>query len=241
MNLLLRTASQIVNPLDSRRRFGFGSGVSGDSAFNPLIYSPAAWLDASQETLTNGDAAQPLDFSGNSRQFKNGTSTRRPTFTTNRQNGKPGFVFDAVDDYVLPDAALAIAMAFIVCKYNGSTFSGYSGLLNNMGNGGGDHFLIGDSGGTTFYPFHASLGTVTYRLNRAVSASRAAPMNAAGLITVKVATPQAGIRPGFGGDRLLAGRWWNGDLYEALLFTTAVSDADCVLIENYLAAKWGTP
>lgn len=241
MNLLLRSPSQIVNPLDSRRRFGFGSGVGGASAFNPLIYSPAAWLDASQETLTNGDAAQPLDFSGNGRQFKNGTSTRRPTFTTNRQNGKPGFVFDAVDDYVLPDVALAIAMAFVVCKYNGSTFSGYSGLLNNMGTVDGAHFLSGDSGLTTFYAFPVSLGTVTYRLNRAVSASRAAPMNAAGLITVKVATPPAGIRPGFGGDRLQAGRWWNGDLYEALLFTTAVSDADSVLIENYLAAKWGTP
>lgn len=241
MNLLLRTASQIVNPLDSRRRFGFGSGVGGASAFNPLIYSPTAWLDASQETLTNGDAAQPLDFSGNGRQFKNGTSTRRPTFTTNRQNSKPGFVFDGVDDYVLPDNHLAIAMAFIVCKYNGATFSGYSGLINNMGNGGGAAFLIGNSGGTTFFPFDAALGTVTYRYNRAVSASRAAPMNAAGITTTKVTTPQTGIAPGFGGDRLLAGRWWNGDLYEALLFTTAVSDADCVLIENYLAAKWGTP
>lgn len=33
MNLLLRSPSQIVNPLDSRRRFGFGSGVSGAEAF----------------------------------------------------------------------------------------------------------------------------------------------------------------------------------------------------------------
>ncbi len=241
MNLLLRSPSQIVNPLDARRRFGFGSGVTGESAFNPLIYSPAVWLDASQETLTNGDAAQPLDFSGNGRQFKNTTSTRRPTFTTNRQNGRPGFVFDGVDDYVLPDNHLAIAMAFIVCKYNGATFSGFSGLLNNMGGTGGAAFLIGTSGSTVIYPFDASLGTVTYRFNRAVSASRAAPMNATGLVTVKVTSPQTGIQPGFGGDRLLAGRWWNGDLYEALLFTTAVSNADCVLIENYLAAKWGTP
>ena len=36
MNLLLRTASQIVNPLDSRRRFGFGSGVTGGAFVGPL-------------------------------------------------------------------------------------------------------------------------------------------------------------------------------------------------------------
>lgn len=212
-----------------------------NSAFNPLTLSPAVWIDASQETLSTGTAAQPLDFSGNSRQFKNATTTRRPTFTTSRQNGKPGFVFDGVDDYVLPDNHLAIAHIFIVCKYNGATFSGYSGLINNMGNGGGAALLIGNSGGATFYPFDATLGAVTYRYNRAVSASRAAPMNAAGITTTKVTTPQTGITPGFGGDRLLAGRYWNGDLYEALIFTTAVSDANCVLIENYLAAKWGTP
>ena len=150
-------------------------------------------------------------------------------------------MFDGVDDYVLPDSGIAIAMAFIVCKYNGSTFAGFNGLLNNLSSSGGDHFLIGNSGGTTLFAFPGSLGTVTYRFNRTVSASRAAPMNAAGLMTVKVTTPQTGVTPGFGGDRLLAGRWWNGDLYEALIFTTAVSDANCVLVENYLASKWGTP
>ena len=242
MNLLLRAPSQIVNPLNSRRWFGFGSGVRGESAFNPLIYSPAVWLDASQETLTNGDAAQPLDFSGNGRQFKNGTSTRRPTFTTGLQNGLPGFVFDGVDDYVLPDApAIAMAMVFIVCKYNGATFAGFNGLFNTLNTGGGDHLMIGQSGGTTFFPFPASVGTATYRFNRAVSASRAAPMNATGLCVLKVATPPSSTQIGLGGDRLLAGRWWNGAVFEVLQFTTAVSDTDCALIENYLAAKWGTP
>lgn len=44
MNLLLRSASQIVNPLDARRRFGFGSGVSGAEAFIGALDAYAASL-----------------------------------------------------------------------------------------------------------------------------------------------------------------------------------------------------
>ena len=46
MNLLLRSPSQIVNPLDSRRRFGFGSGVSGAEAFIGPLDAYASGLAA---------------------------------------------------------------------------------------------------------------------------------------------------------------------------------------------------
>jgi hypothetical protein len=242
MTPLLRSPSQLVNPLARQRFLGFGTAPGGAAAFNPLSLSPSTWLDASQETLTNGDAAQPLDFSGNGRQFKNTTSTRRPTFTTGLQNGRPGFVFDGVDDYVLPDAGLAVKWVFLVAKHNGATFPGFSGFYNTLNSGGGDHTMIGNSGGTALFAFPGSLGTVTYRLNRAVSAGRAAPMNAAGLMVAKFGNAiSSALRQGLGGDRLLAGRWFNGTVFEHLEFTADLAEADCAALENYLAAKWGTP
>lgn len=227
-----------IDRLRRRPRF-----VASGATFNPLSLSPSTWLDASQETLTNGDAAQPLDFSGNGRQFTNATSTRRPTFTTNLQNGRPGFVFDGVDDYVRPASGIAIRWVFLVARHNGATFPGFSGFYNNLSSGGGDHTFIGSgSGGTTLFAFPGSLGTVTYRFNRAVSASRAAPMNAAGLMVAKFGTAiSAGLAVGLGGDRLLAGRWFNGTVFELLEFTADLAEADCAALENYLAAKWGTP
>lgn len=243
MTPLLRSPSQLVNPLARQRFLGFGTAPGGAAAFSPLSLSPSTWLDASQETLTNGDAAQPLDFSGNGRQFKNGTSTRRPTFTTGLQNGKPGFVFDGVDDFVHAESGLAVKWVFLVAKHNGATFPGFAGFYNNLSSGGGDHTFIGNgSGSTTLYPFPGSLGTVTYRFNRAVSASRAAPMNAAGIMVAKFGTAiSSALRVGLGGDRLLAGRWFNGTVFEHLEFTADLSEADCASLENYLAAKWGTP
>ena len=64
MNLLLRSPSQIVNPLDSRRRFGFGSGVSGAEAFiGPLdAYASGlagAW-SVSRRLLSSYPASSPL-------------------------------------------------------------------------------------------------------------------------------------------------------------------------------------
>ena len=56
MNLLLRTASQIVNPLDSQRRFGFGSGVTGEAfvgALDAYTTSLAGAWSVSRRLLAN--------------------------------------------------------------------------------------------------------------------------------------------------------------------------------------------
>lgn len=101
MNLLLRSPSQIVNPLDSRRRFGFGSGVGGDAAPLPPVAGPIIWLDANQETFANNDpVGQFTDRSGNGNHFTS-SGTARPTFRTARINGRPSVLADGVDDGLL--------------------------------------------------------------------------------------------------------------------------------------------
>lgn len=101
MNLLLRSPSQIVNPLDSRRRFGFGSGVGGAAAPLPPVAGPIIWLDANQETFANNDpVGQFTDRSGNGNHFTS-SGTARPTFRTARINGRPSVLADGVDDGLL--------------------------------------------------------------------------------------------------------------------------------------------
>lgn len=42
-------------------------------------------------------------------------------------------------------------------------------------------------------------------------------------------------------DRSIAGRSWDGDIAEVILYSDPLSDAERQTIENYLRAKWGTP
>lgn len=98
MNLLLRSSSQIVNPLDARRRFGFGSGVTG-AEFSPLVLSPLVWFDARQETLSNGAALSTItDFSGNARHLTQATAANQGVFNTTGLNSRQEFQFDGVND-----------------------------------------------------------------------------------------------------------------------------------------------
>ena len=93
----------------------------GGARFNPLVYSPALWLDASdQSTLfqdrTGASASTPVasnadpagtwkDKSGNARHVTAGSDSTRPTYTTNKQNGLPMLVSDGVDDTLFVDSA----------------------------------------------------------------------------------------------------------------------------------------
>jgi hypothetical protein len=43
------------------------------------------------------------------------------------------------------------------------------------------------------------------------------------------------------GGNINNSNYWSGDMCEILIYSTAVSDPDRLLIENYLSTKWGTP
>lgn len=98
MTPLLRSPSQLVNPLARQRFLGFGTAPGGAATFNPLSLSPLIWCDATQEAYANGDpVGQFTDWSGNSNHFVS-SGTARPTFKTSGINSKAAIEADGVDD-----------------------------------------------------------------------------------------------------------------------------------------------
>ena len=79
-----------------------GCGPSnGSGLILPPVLGPDIWLDANQEAFADGDAvAQFTDRSGNGNHFTS-SGTARPTFKTNRINGRPSVLADGVDDGLL--------------------------------------------------------------------------------------------------------------------------------------------
>lgn len=68
------------------------------SALAPPVAGPDIWLDANQELFANNDpVGQFTDWSGNGNHFTS-SGTARPTFKTNRINGRPSVLADGVDD-----------------------------------------------------------------------------------------------------------------------------------------------
>ena len=101
MSSLLRSPSQIVNPLARQRMMGFGTGADGGGSFSPPVANPLIWLDANQEAYANNDpVGQFTDWSGNGNHFT-ASGAARPTFKTNRINSRPAVQADGVDDGML--------------------------------------------------------------------------------------------------------------------------------------------
>lgn len=214
---------------------------SGSTAFSPLTLAPTRWFDASQQTgLANNDPAEPADFSGNDGPLLQATTTKRCTYLTNIQNGKPVYRFDGVDDMVQTAGNLAIGTIIMAVKCQGTGWAvDYPGLLTP---GNTSFLLTGTTAGQpVWYPWSGAYGTVTYKLNGSVNAARTAPMNAFGVLSWRATTPSSSARLQLGQDRNIASRFWVGDVGECLIWQTALSDSNTALVEAYLKTKWGTP
>lgn len=87
-------------------QFFFGKqGVlsqSSTDSFNELTPTGGLFVyDASQESFANNDAVTTLtDKYGAGVDVTQGTSSKRPVFKTNIQNGLPAVLFDGVDDFL---------------------------------------------------------------------------------------------------------------------------------------------
>lgn len=91
----------------------------------PPVANPLIWLDANQESFANDDpVGQFTDRSGNGNHFTS-SGTARPTFKTNRINGRPSVLADGVDDGLLL-ASLAAQTAWTI-MFVGSLVSYTSG------------------------------------------------------------------------------------------------------------------
>lgn len=86
--------------LVQRRRILSSSGLVVPAP-QPPVAGPLIWLDANQETFADNDpVGQFTDWSGNGNHFTS-SGAARPTFRTNRINGRPSVLADGVDDGLL--------------------------------------------------------------------------------------------------------------------------------------------
>ncbi len=87
--------------LSLSNRLKLASPVLGGGTVLPPVAGPDIWLDANQELFSNNDpVGQFTDWSGNGNHFTS-SGTARPTFKTNRINGRPTVQADGVDDGML--------------------------------------------------------------------------------------------------------------------------------------------
>ena len=186
-----------------------------------------------------GAIAAWADSSGNN---YNATSVGDPTVVAGAQNGLAVVNFDGNDYFSIPDT-YTIGTAFSVAKYQlntdlptpTTTFNFYDGLFTGAGGAGTEIYWSGTNGSTALW-----IETALDRRYLNGTLSEAGAPGSFNLYSGVDDSTQtlAGYR--IGGDRTFgAGRAWEGDIAEIILFDTALSDVDRKGVEVYLDEKWG--
>lgn len=237
-------------------------GVGSNDGSSTLEF----WLNASQGTSTttdDADISQWDDQSGNSVDVAQGTASKQPSYEddgTNAMNGHPVVHFDGDDELVTSSStSLNISNDFTVfmvkednttqpganSSYLSVATTGGTGILVYRGDGTNDKFIVKASGAFTsdwistsgvtndavYIGEYKRSGTTMY-LSRFGDAY-ISDVGTAGPIEFG-ATPQVQI----GND---ANNWYlQGNIGEMIVFSRAVNTAEKIVIENYLAAKYGT-
>jgi hypothetical protein len=191
-----------------------------------------------------GAIAAWADSSGNN---YNATSVGDPTVVAGAQNGLAVVNFDGSDYFTIPDT-YTIGTAFSVAKYSNTTFNSYDGLFsgNNTGDGGAIYWS-GNNGSTALWQETAlkDAGGKERYLNGTISEQgNPGSFNLYSGVDTDLASWNGyaigADRPAFGnGNGYDAGRAWEGDIAEIILFDTALSDVDRKGVEVYLDEKWG--
>ena len=182
------------------------------------------------------------DSSGNG---YDATNTDNPTVVAGAQNGLAVVNFDGNDYFSIPKT-YTIGTAFSVAKYQRNTdlptptttFNFYDGLFAGDGSAGG--------AGTEIY-WSGTNGSIALwnetALDRRYLNGTLSEQGAPGSFNLYSGVDDSTqTLPGYriGGDRTFgAGRAWEGDIAEIILFDTALSDVDRKGVEVYLDEKWG--
>lgn len=232
----------------------------GGNVFSPAsIATLGAWWDASvigtlfQDTglatpvTTNGNPIGGWrDISGSGKTLTQGTAAAQPTYSTgSAPSGLPTASFDGGD--VMTSAGIGAAQPYTIFHVGKMTTDQtyyYDGALTNRcacGNSLGgtsklDLFAGSVVGGpatgadSTFHLYAATFNNASsaLRLDRAAYSSGTAGTQS--------------LADGFTlGNRYTLAFNLIGNIAEVIIYTSALSAANIVLVENYLKAKWGTP
>ena len=104
----------------------------GRRAVNPIPdLDPFMWLDAS--SVSGFEEEDPVDtvpdLSGNGNDGNQPTLMQMPWYIPNAFGGRPGLLFDGVDDWIPVPITSGVAQYFAVIKSSTATWNGYWGIM----------------------------------------------------------------------------------------------------------------
>ena len=233
-----------------------GPGGVGTSSSNVI------WLDANNGVVHSSNAvSQWSDRSGNANHalLPGSIPSARPTRVPGAVNGYPALGFDGSDDQLwVPDHATLDLTAwhfFLVLKAD--VQKDYNAWMTKGNDGNENYEMLSYSDGNIHTPTFYTNGTRTF------------PNSAGGQVTTTVfdifeysynttegrdvykngtsiftdnenLTPQVNNFPVFiGNERSTTGREISGDIAEVIAFNTRLNSAQRIIVNNYLAAKYG--
>jgi hypothetical protein len=213
--------------------------------------------------LTNNDPVTTwFDKSGlQNHVTQSGEASLKPTYLTNRQNGLPGILFDGAD-YLInhavaafftgedkPSSAIAILsrantaawMNVACCGHTSSTtrvmlLHGYFNTPEAF------HWRTDDLG---VYKYPKGSSSTGFRIDSFCSSGIVGSLWNNGSKTLDEGDLNVGAITldtfcvGSSVGSSMSSSYFNGVLCELLLYKSNLSNADRVLIQNYLSAKWG--
>lgn len=235
---------------------GLGTGLGfskrarmiSSSSASPPIAGPLIWLDANQEGYANDDpVGQLTDWSGNGNHFTSSASAR-PTFKTNRINGRPSVLADGVDDGLLLaslGAQAAWSVFFIGCLVS------YTGNKNILAvddyNPDGTYILFQQSAPAAAN-VNANPGAISqvgsvagaktaFKItgNSTVGTLRASD-NTGGSTSANYSKSSSPMRLFRRGDGLYA----NYEISELLMYPSVLNASDATTIWTYFNSRYGT-
>ncbi len=235
--------------LSLSNRLKLASPVLGGGAVLPPVAGPDIWLDANQELFSNNDpVGQFTDWSGNGNHFTS-SGTARPTFKTNRINGRPTVQADGVDDGMF----LASIGAYTewTCYVVGCLITDPGTQRNFLSvddyNPDGGYILLQYNGGSSAV-INANTAPVLSATMAAGSAEAycltgtaslgtlRASDNTGGSASVNLSKASAPMRLFRRGD----GLYINGEIAEFLFYGTKHDTTDRTAVWTYFNTRYGT-
>jgi hypothetical protein len=213
------------------------------------------WQDSARTTSAAADG-DPVgawdDGSGLANHATQATSTKRPTLKLAIQNGRPVVRFDGVDDFLAVAASLTLkpasvfvacsATSFVVRALLGQAASGTGALGFRFESGTNLTVKVVGIGTIASAPVVTSAGAafqvgLTYTAGGVYAVYYDRVQKSTGTSnSPAVGAGAPSIASGYGN-----GENWPGDIYEFLVYDSALSDPDRQSVEDYLKGKWNLP
>lgn len=211
----------------------------------PTIAGRVLWLDgADGASITSSSGAiTAVDDKSDSNLTATASGTASPTLVADAQNGRSVMRFDGNDSLAL-GSSIQYRTIFVVAKFSGgATFNDYNGIIgDSTGSSPNNGHVLNAVSGTTKLGTATSNFTNAYKNGYAVAGSGGhdfSPINTYWIGGFELPAAQTNTTSAIGLINGGAGRTWNGDIAEVIVYNTTLTESQRQSVEGYLSTKWG--